>query len=1162
MVDPVSAAGTGLTVADAIVKAVAHARAGRQTRAELLKALGGDHLHPSVRDVLGEWINDERVHGLLRDDPEQAREGLELRFQQAGVTPDLDLGDLLTAGRGAALDQRPAAQAVREEAERTRAELRAGLSAVTAAIDAGATVAATPEERLNPSVEWWLAQDDAIVAQVRGLLQADPRTSAAGIRLAMGPSGPLHEAGFGAWAAAAHTAEARGHEELAVELWQGAVDRAPNPDDIKPRLALALHSSGRQDDAFAVASQAAEQSAAALALVVPLALREDWEAMALLPRPPTTGAPNDVTAALLLGRAFEELERHDEALEIARSLADQPGSVAAREAHAALLLGRVSAGNSVDTTADLNLAQREAEAALRSRVEYGFQLGRAPSLAVAAAFEANDSDAVRRIVTYLRERGLDPQFGSRAAAAVAIVHAGDGDLDRLPGMTPALRGWVGAFISREEHRDQDLVIAELVELYAEDGDLSHRVRVLLLLADHDAVPEELLTDLAGDEPGAAAAVRARVHACRGEPELAVQYARLAADSEAMTGQVLATTYAELGHFEALLDTAEREWADVRDVQLVGYALHVTSARLGDAAHRPALDRAVALGQRARLHPNLTPAQRHRLLRALLEAQMAAQRWADAVETIRRLLTAATVGAREGRALRWGLIQCLINVGRPRLGWAEAVTTNGSLLEPLRPDQVPTLTELVVRYSDDAAHLGEVLRLVDVADEVHAGAALGSILHRTAQSELSESTSALLRDLIDAYSTAHPESAIFRRINIDELRDFLEERGQHEVPTMSERDRGLVFAGLAYPFRLLAAARGTYARVILGSLQHVHAAGPSLLTRQRDAANAARAMDERVVFDLTAVATLARLDVALLDAGVEPLASRIIAELHEPVTPAHVALDVEETVADLRSRMDVAEADDPTVRAALHMVYLCDMLGRAATDTVEDQRASVAAAFAALESARSTDEVLVLDHGMLRRDLGSLVASTSVPALVEALHAAGRLSHDDREAARAAFLATGVSVLPTSGPAFLEAVTASLAEGSHVGLPTIASPGWWGQRRNLTRDAFQLMEAIAEGDGNAPDPAWMRAAFIGIGVGLDLNAAARTLFLMVHFGDGSVESVQPVTEAWRAAVTLVSGEGPTIDGLEAVAAELLGEGFPIPTPGQLDSVRQSLRLSAR
>jgi hypothetical protein len=1129
----------------------------RAVRTQLLVEAGIKALPKPERRVLVEWISTDRVQELLTSPDESLRshavEGLELRLEQAGVELSTPLVEVVEASRNALLDQRPAARAIREEVDRLQvSQVEAELDQLPGARPADLVASPTARRALPPSVEALLR--DGLSGKERSSLRQwlTSRPSAAGFQSLTKPGGLLEGMPAAAWEAAARMAHGAGFRRQAITLFEGAISRSPRPELVQPRLALILHIEGETEAASKLASDAASAPhASLLARALSAKLDGDLEAVAAL-SDEVDGDAGEHLAALLVVEALQDLDRMPEALALAERLAQDDEAADAKGQLAGLLLSRVLAGNSNDRTTDLNRARALARDSMRLRYSWGLQARQHVDIAVQAAMESADLQDVLNICDDVRAAGhgadLRNPSTTHVAALAALAH--ERDLDELDHLGEAERQYFqavrGNLLDQEDPAARHERLERLRQLAARDDlGFEYRVHVLADLARADALGDDDLETLRDESPGTAQAIEALRLAARGEVRRAVFEAKGAIASGGAVPQHLASLLADLELYDELAQHVRSKWDEARDVTLLVYGLMTVvgvdlDPRTSDAARE--FDR---LGASALTLDTLTALQRRRLASNLVSLALIADDWEAADERLRVLLRCDISDGERLTAL-WQLAQVQVNRGYPKRAW-ELVSSEPQLPRPINTISAKLLAGMANTFSSSPGHVHQLLDFVDLDNEESSSALiLGAWMLALRLDDEQAALAAHAR--VEAFVKRYPDSKVLYRRSID---DLIGDGGilvsMEPLPPQLVRLAEQVAVGMVSASFLTVASARNYTEILLSSGSYKHISSSSLVRRQRDRSSAASALGQPVVIDLTALQTLARLDLVLEDAELPRLAQRLLAALPSVSIAPRAALDAAMAQGSLDSDTHISPGTTENPRPVLteeeeevferrrrelaKIAELAEQLDRAPdaeprflAEGELIQSENLRAALAALDTAAAHGHLAWLDDPHLRAMLQP-ADSFDTYSLLGALRQEGLLSDEEHHSAVAALRKVNVVVLPTPTPvvqAHARAVDFAVDGAAAV----LMQPGFWAARYNLANERMdELLEALHD-EAPAHLTAWMQCMTVGLVRQAGVGVAGRVLIYVLRYTDLSPEEALALAKSWSVGVRLVTGEQGT------------------------------------
>lgn len=1123
----------------------------RAARKQLLDQAGISGLPKAERRVLVEWISEKRVQDVLTGPDASlqvhAVEGLELRFEQAEVEPSKPVSEVVQASRNALLDQRPPARAIREEVEHLT-ELRQLPGARPSELAASpASAAALPPPVENLLREGLSGADHSTVRQ--WLLT---RPSAAGFAGLIKSGSLLEGMPAAAWEAAARMAHGAGHQAQAVPLFERAIAAAPRPELVQPRLALALHIAGDQEAAADVARQAAQVAEPSL-LARALSAKLDGEleqVVALADE--IEGRSSEQLAAMLVVEALHDLGRTPEALALAERLAQRDEAADAKGQLAGLLLNRVLVGDSPDRTADLNRARALAREGMRLRYWWGLQAPQFVDIAVQAAMESADLMDVLDVVDEAREagHGADLRNPSTMHSVALASMAHERDLDDLEHLQDAEREYFqtvrGSLFEQESTEDRHERIQRLRQLATRDDlGLEYRVHVLADLAREGALEDGDLDDLREESPGTAQAIEALRLAAQGDVRRAVFEAKGAIASGGAVPQHLASLLADLELFDELAQHVRSVWDATRDVTLLVYGLMTVVAADLDTRSSDAARELERLGSSALAMDTLTPLQRRRLASNLVGLALRANDWEAAEDRLRVLLN-CDISESERRSALWQLAQVQVNRGYPKRAW-ETLSAPAELPRPIDPFSAQLLAGLVNTYSSAAGHVHQVLGFVDLDDEASAASLiLGAWMLALRLDD--EPAARAAHTHVEAFVNRYPDSQVLYRRSID---DLIGEDGvlssMAPLPPQLVRLAEQVAVGMVSASFLTVASAKQYTEILLNSGSYKHICSSSLVRRQRDRSAAASAIDRPVVIDLTTLQTLARLDMALADAQLPPLAQRLLAALASASIAPRAALDAAMAQGSLDSDRHISPGTTEDPRPVLtenaqdvverrrreldKVAQLAEHLDRA-PDTephflAEEeliQSENLRAAMSALDTAAEHSHLAWLDDPHLRTMLQP-VESFDTHSLLGVLRDAGLLSDEEHASAIDALRRANVALLPTSTIGVQEHAE-SVGFDVDGAAAVLMQPGFWAARSNLAHGGVDALLGALHQEAPEQLAAWLQCMTIGLVRQAGVDVSGRVLVYVLRYTDPSPEQALALAQSWSVGVRLVTGEPGT------------------------------------
>lgn len=1116
---------------------------------------------PALRRAVEEWLEQPTTRLLLASDDEAqyraAATSLSDVMEEREVDGPSDPLPIVRGAREALLDRQPAPAAVRRSEERIVDELHRTAEEATERtvrrMEAAGRELAGP---LPPTVrallkDWRLEQPEEAMWLASWLAQ---RPSSEGLQNLLASDSRLVRAGDPrAWEAVARYAQAHGHSQLAAEFWERAATVSPHPGRAVANQAFVMASFDTVAARELVAQTAAQGDAHLLADAVRLRIDEHLHELAELGQQADPDTPEGRLLGGLAVEALVGIDRLDEALELAERLADGVDRALARQQLAGVLFIRVQRGATERHSADLNRARELALEVRELRHRWGLPAPQATQLAMQISLQQAELHEIAELADRCHDDGWgadldDDETAGLVALARTIQGAEPGKAKGLSAAMERFLSAVGPYLLSDETPPSDggyvEALRDALELADDDDDVA---RILRALARVDAVPTERVEDLKSRQPLAAAIVEATALQARGQVEQAAALLRpqTAVSDEACWA--LAHLLEQDGQDEQVAEVVADSWARFHDVALLTFGLQ--SGVRADPTSR-AVGRLREAAAQALSDEDLSPLQRRRLLRRLVELDSKAGRWSQVVEWCTRLREAGD----DSDDLPWMLAQAHLNIGRPDRAW-RALLHHDSLVPPLNGETARVLAGLAVVCSDDTTHVHALLSHRHAVDDV---ATTGRLILAALQLALrlgGADANQAAHAAVEAFLDEHPDNEVIQRVSADEL---LRPGGLEDyapaVPAAASQLHAHIVTGRA-PFAAVAALKtAPYAGLLVENDTGVlYAASDSVAFRSRERSEAAAALGGRVVLDLTALYLLARLE---LELGSSEAVDPLIAAFHRVELTVPAALDVANAAgvlavgasgvvvppvdgSDGRHQFidipeEVAQRRQQLIRI---MLRRSEQLPRCEADVSrafrpDDDAGSPhwEAAFGPADVGIATGQPSWVDDQALRR----LLRPRNVPtfgtrAVLDVLYRDGRLSPAAFDTLRRGLRQGRIADLPAPADELRADVRAS---GFAVGpeLVPLLQPGWWTTRYNMAGRVDKLFATVAR---EAPEqmPMWLHVATIGLWrrTGTD-EVPARVLFHLL--------TVHPELRAHAAAMLAALDDALQLVGRPAADGDIL------------------------
>ena len=519
---------------------------------------------------------------------------------------------------------------------------------------------------------------------------------------------------------------------------------------------------------------------------------------------------------------------------------------------------------------------------------------------------------------------------------------------------------------------------------------------------------------------------------------------------------------------------------------------------------------------------------------------------EAADDRLRVLLRCDISDDERLTAQWQLAQVQVNRGYPKRAW-ELVSSEPQLPRPINTTNARLLAGMANTFSSSPGHVHQLLDFVDLDDEESSSVLiLGAWMLALRLDD--EHAALAAHSHVEAFVSRYPDSKVLYRRSIDDLiGDDGMLASMEPLPPQLVRLAEQVAVGMVSASFLTVASAKSYTEILLSSGPYRHISSSSLVRRQRDRSSAASALHQPVVIDLTALQTLARLDLALENAQLPPLAQRLLAALPSVSIAPRAALDAATAQGSLESDIHVSPGttEDPrpvlmeeerevfdrrrrelakTAELAERLDRVPDAEPRFLAEGELIQSENLRAALAALDAAAAHGHLAWLDDPHLR---GMLQPADSFDtySLLGALRQEGLLSDEEHHSAVAALREANVVVLPTPTPVIQ-------AHGQAVGFAVdgaaavLMRPGFWAARYNLANERMdKLLEALHD-QAPARLAAWMQCMTVGLVRQAGVGVAGRVLIYVLRFTDPSPEETLALAQSWSVGVRLVTGERGT------------------------------------